>query len=155
MELIGQVRLEEVASQVLVRTGTARWQHISHYQRRAGVRRGTLHILHLFTIKHRFSMLFSSPQCHQKARGWVRSRAAPSWADQWTARFGGGSEASGRQGWLRVTQQVSGFFSLHSSSHLCPSRNLMPEPRFTPCPHVLIVLLFRFFVLHNFHFEGD
>lgn len=56
-----------------------------------------------------------------------------------------GQGASRRQGWLRVTQQVSGFFSLHSSSHLCPSRNPMPEPRFTPCSHVLMVLLFWFF----------
>lgn len=44
MKLIGQVKLGEVASQVLVRTGTARWQHISHYQRRARVGRAALHI---------------------------------------------------------------------------------------------------------------
>ena len=44
VDLIGQVRLGEVASQVLVRTGTARWQHISHYRRRARVGRPVLQL---------------------------------------------------------------------------------------------------------------
>ena len=48
VDLIEQVRLGEVASQVLVRTGTARWQHISHYRRRARVGRAVLQ-LSLFT----------------------------------------------------------------------------------------------------------
>lgn len=44
VDLIGQVKLGEVASQVLVRTGTARWQHISHYRRRARVGRAALQL---------------------------------------------------------------------------------------------------------------